>query len=117
MNALEVTCQQVADYYGLSDLAAEGKRGEIKRIVQTNLKDGSISDECTKEILFKIFFEGNDSWGRASRHHFGNDGFMFEILAFVVTLVSKANLIVFYILIHLPDPFSIGGMVWWYAGR
>jgi len=99
----------VAKYYGLPDLAAEGKDAEIKKHVQTHLRDASTGDDYIRETFLEIFFTGSASWGRESRHHF-NDGFTEEVLAFVVTLVSVTTSTVFRKFICILDPFGIGGV-------
>jgi len=99
----------VAKYYGLPDLAAEGKDAEIKKHVQTHLRDASTGDDCIRETFLEIFFTGSASWGREYRHHF-NDGFTQEVLAFVVTLVSVTTSTVFRKFICILDPFGIGGV-------
>jgi len=89
----------VSNLFGLADLAKEGKQDETKVIAQNKLDEAIVDHECVKSILFQIFFAQSDSWGRACERHFGDNGFTLEVLAFIITVVSRATWIAFSILI------------------
>lgn len=97
MGALKITREQVAQCHSLTDLATEGNKAEIKKIVKANLYSNSIQDNCAKLILFEIFFARGVTWGTAYRDRLKY--FTFEVLAFVFTLVSRVTSIVWSILI------------------
>jgi len=60
-DAFKVAHEQVATYFGLADLAKEGKQDELKVIAQTKLEEALIDHECVKLIFFEIFFAQSDS--------------------------------------------------------
>lgn len=86
--ALEVAREAVAKEYGFNILVTEGKGDVIKEIAESALHEEALDHPCIKEVLMVIFFKESDSWGRTLGHLFENK-FPLQILALVVTLVSR----------------------------